>query len=162
MARLDVVIAHDHRVIPQVFHEARHQVRHVRRHIVEIISRIVSLQVVTHVDEDRLHAGGTQPFQVRRHIGQRRRIGHVVDIQGIEVGAMHVRGRTDRHLILAVGERPLRGDEGDQAADTEADAKEGNENGGNIQYVLFHVFVERNYNFTVNSSASSLTGKRPR
>ena len=65
MTGLDIMIAHDNGIIPQVCRDARIDVRHVGRHIIEIVGSVVTLQVVAHIDQDRLHAAGTKFLNVR-------------------------------------------------------------------------------------------------
>ena len=163
MAGLDVVVAHDDGIIVQIGRDAGIDVRHVGSHIVEVVGGVVALQVVAHIDQDGLHAAGTQFLQIRRNIGQRSLGSQIVHIRRIEISAVYVGRGTDRDRVFAVGQRLLRREKGNQAAYAEAHAEQGDEDGCDIQYTFFHWvrYLVVSVNIS-KESESLLTGKRSR
>ena len=119
MARLDVVIAHGHRVIAHIRHQAREQVRRQRIDIVVVIRRIVALEAVASVDEEDILRPVRRPDAVHiilhRH---QRRPRPAVHIGGVEPRPVDIVGGKHRQGIFPVLEGTAAG-EGEKGAGCE-------------------------------------------
>ena len=110
MARLDVVIAHGHCIIPHVGHQAGKQMRCQRINIVEKIRSVVPLKAVAGIQQQDVLRTICRPDTVNIVFHRRqRRACPAIHIGGIEPGAMDVVGGQDGQGIFAVLERAAAG-----------------------------------------------------